>query len=127
MQATEFKLRLQSVAENLINTYFGDNTIVDKLTNSTLKVLLRNNMYQIDDLLKLFADKNGEIDAQSVINTYIEQLGDGLQFDIKNYITNDFVRNMLPDKYLIIRKEDLMQILPPSISTKEENLTCVNG
>lgn len=112
MKATELKLRIQTVAENLINIYFGDNSIVDKLTNSTLKVLLKNNMYQLDDLLKLFADKNGEIDAQSVINTYAEQLGDGIPFDIKKFIKNDFVRNVLPDKTLIITKEDILKIIP---------------
>lgn len=127
MKATELKLRIQTVAENLINVYFGETNIVDKLTNSTLKVLLRNNMYQLDDLLKLFADKNGEIDAQSVINTYVEQFTDGIQFDIKKYIKNDFIRNVLPDKTLIITKEDLMKIIPnqPTI-TNVPNTNLIN-
>ena len=127
MKATELKLRIQTVAENLINVYFGETNIVDKLTNSTLKVLLRNNMYQLDDLLKLFADKNGEIDAQSVINTYVEQFSDGIQFDIKKYIKNDFIRNVLPDKTLIITKEDLLKIIPnQQIITNIPNTNLIN-
>lgn len=128
MKSTELKLRIQTVAENLINIYFGETNIVDKLTNSTLKVLLRNNINQLDELLKLFADKNGEIDAQTVINTYVEQFNDGIQFDIKKFIKNDFIRNVLPDKTLIITKEDLLKIIPnqqPTI-TNTPNATLAN-
>lgn len=128
MKATELKLRIQTVAENLINIYFGENSVIDKLTNSTLKVLLKNNMYQLDDLLKLFSDKNGEIDAQSVINTYVEQFQDGIQFDIKKFIKNDFIRNVLPDKTLIITKDDIMKILPQErIINIQPNINVTNG
>lgn len=117
MKATELKLRIQTVAENLINVYFGEDSIIDKLTNSTMKVLLRNNMYKLDDLFKLFADKNGEIDAKSVIDTYVDNLDGGIQFDIKKFIKNDFIRNVLPDKTLIISKDDILKILPPTEKT----------
>lgn len=111
MKASELKLRIQTSAENLIDVYFNDNTIVDKLANSTMKVLLRNNIYKVDDVLKLFTDKEGEIDAKSIIDTYANTFGEGIPFDIKGYIKSDFVRNLLPNKTLIITKEDILKII----------------
>lgn len=111
MKANELKCKLEKTATDLINAYYGDNTLIDKLTNSTLKAMLKANMTKIDSVLVLFTDKDGNIDAESIISCYAEQIGDGLELDIKDYIKSDFICSLLPNKALLISKEDIMKII----------------
>lgn len=116
----ELKLRINQAVENLIDIYFGNNTIIESMTNATLKVLLRNNISKLDDLIDLFADKDGYIDADSVIMTYAEQLGtNGVEFNIKDYIKSDFVKDIMPNKSLIIHKDDLLKIMKVNTLVKD--------
>ena len=93
MKANELKTKLQKSGEDLINVYFNDNTLVDKITNSTLKAMLKANMTKIDGVLEMFADKDGNIDAEGIIESYAEQLTNGLEIDIKKYINVFSLRN----------------------------------
>lgn len=111
MKANELKQKLEKCGEELINTYYNDNTMIDKITNSTLKAMLKANITKIDGILDLFTDVNGDIDADAIISCYAEQIGNGLQLDIKEYIKSDFIRNLLPNKVLIISKDDILNII----------------
>lgn len=112
MKLSEIKIRLSNTANSLIDTYFSENSLTEKFINSTLKLLVKQNIHKIDDMLKLFADENGEIDANVVINEYANILGEGgFTFDLKEYVNNPLVKNMLPDKVLVIKKEDILSIL----------------
>lgn len=112
MKASELKLRLTTTANDLIDIYFGDSTVIDKMINSTLKILVKTNIHKADDIINLFADKNGDINVNEIIDEYAKQLGDeGVQFDIKDYIHNDFLKSIMPNKFLLITKDDLMKIL----------------
>ena len=112
MKVSEFKLRLMTTANELIDVYFGDSTVADKMINSTLKILVKNNIHKADDIINLFADKNGEINVNEIVDEYAKQLGDeGVQFDIKDYIKNDFIKSLMPNKFLLITKDDLMKLL----------------
>jgi hypothetical protein len=43
---------------------------------------------------------------------YSEMIPDeGFMFDLREYVDNDFIKNMIPEKVLIIRKEDIMSLL----------------
>lgn len=108
----ELKLRMSNAAERLINAYFGENNIVEKLTNSTLKVLLKQNMDKLDGMMDMFCDENGEIEADEIINTYAEQISEsGVTFDIREYVKSDVIRGILPNKSLIIKKSDITRII----------------
>lgn len=61
--------------------------------------------------MDLFTDKDGNIDAESIISCYADQVGDGLELDIKQYIKSDFICNLLPSKVLIISKDDILKII----------------
>ena len=112
MKLSEIKIRLTNTTNSLIDTYFGENNMTDKFINSTLKLLVKQNIHKVDDMLKLFTDENGEIDANVVINEYANMLGeDGFTFDLKSYVNNPLVKNLLPDKVLVIKKEDILSIL----------------
>ncbi len=112
MKISEFKIRLSNTANSLIDTYFSSNALTEKFINSTLKLIVKQNIHKIDDMLELFTDANGEIDANSVVSEYAEMLGpEGMVFDLKEHVNNELVRNMLPDKVLIIKKDDIMSII----------------
>jgi hypothetical protein len=112
MKAGEIKLKLVNSVNRLIDTYYGMPTISEKLINATLKVIVKQNLYKVDDILKIFADQNGEINPQEILVEYAQQIGDnGITIDIRDYINNDMLKNMMPNKILIIKKEDILNLI----------------
>lgn len=108
MKASEFKLSVVQGLNNLVDDYFGSNTYADKFINSTLKIMIRQNTYKLDDILCLFTDEYGNVDELVIIEEYSKVIGDsGFILDIRDFIKNDFVRNFLPNKALVIKKEDI--------------------
>lgn len=112
MKIDEMKMRLSNTLNSLVDTYFANPTVSEKFINSTLKVIIKQNIGKADNMLELFADKDGEIDAQAIIEEYANMIGEnGIVFDLKKHVDNNFLRSMLPDKVLIIKKEDILNIL----------------
>jgi hypothetical protein len=112
MKIHEVKLRLNSSINKLIDTYFGLPTVTEKMVNATLKIIAKQNMYKLDTILEMFADQNGEIDPQAILYEYANQIDEnGIRIDIKNYIDNDLIKQILPNKILIIKKEDIMSLI----------------
>jgi hypothetical protein len=86
MKIGEVKIRISNIGINLIDTYFSTNNISDKFINSTLKILLKQNLYKLDSVLSLFSDQNGDINLQEIVNEYSSMIGeDGIIFDLKDY------------------------------------------
>lgn len=111
MKLQEFKLRLIQGANILIDDYFGSNTISDKLLNSTLKVLVKQNQHKLNGILDIFADENGEVNEDIIIEEYSKVLGDkGVVLDLRNFINNDLIKSILPNKALVIKINDLERI-----------------
>lgn len=112
MKATEFKLRVINLLNGLIDDYFGGSFINERFINATLKFLVKQNSNKYDNILNMFADENGEIDAYTLIDCYANMLGEnGLTIDLKSYINNDYVKSLIPNKILILKKEDLLNII----------------
>ena len=112
MKAGEFKIRLSNSIMGMIDTYFGGNTINEKFINSTLKIILKQNIYKIDPMLDLFTDKNGEINATDIIAEYANIIDEkGYVFDLKQYVNNNTIKNFIPDKILVIKREDILNLL----------------
>ena len=112
MNISEMKMRVVNTANSLINTYFSGSDLTDKFLNSTLKIIVKQNIHKLDDALKLFSDKDGNIDMRMIVDEYSNMIGEnGVMFDIREHINNEFIKNMLPDKVLIIKKEDIMSLL----------------
>lgn len=112
MKATEFKLRIVSALNGLIDDYFGGISMNEKFINSTLKFLVKQNSNKYDNILNMFMDENDEIDAYSLIDCYSNILGNNeIKFDLKSYINNDYIKSFIPDKILILRKEDLLNMV----------------
>ena len=112
MKAGEIKIRLSNSIMGLIDTYFCENSLNEKFINSTLKIILKQNIYKIDQMLSLFADKNGEINATEIITEYSKMIDEeGFVFDLRNYVDNEMLKGMLPNKVLLIKREDILNLL----------------
>ena len=112
MKASELKLRVITSLNNLIDTYFGTNTMVDKFINSTLHVVVKQKSYMLDDALNLFTDDEGNINEELLFEEYSKMFGDNdIVIDIRDYIKNDMVKSMMPNKSLIIKQEDILDML----------------
>lgn len=112
MKASEFKLCIVSGINNLIDDYFGSHSVADKFINSTLKILVKQNTYKLDSIVDLFTDEHGMIDENIIIEEYSKVIGDsGFILDIREFIKNEMIRNLLPNKALIIKKDDIRKML----------------
>lgn len=112
MKVGEVKLRLTSAVMGMIDTYFGGNALNEKFINSTLKILVKQNVYKIDPMLDLFADQNGEIDATEIVAEYANMIDEnGYIFDLKQYVDNDTIKALIPNKVLVVKREDILKIL----------------
>jgi hypothetical protein len=112
MNTQEVKLKLITSVNRLIDTYFGTPTVMEKMINATLKVLVKQNAYKIDGMLELFTDQNGNINPQDILLEYANQLDEnGIIVDIKQYINNDTLRNFLPNKVLVLKREDILSLI----------------
>lgn len=111
MKTGEVKIRLSNSVMNLIDTYFSGNSLNEKFVNSTLKIILKQNLYKVDSFLNLFSDQNGEINVEEVINEYSKMIDEnGIVFDLKKYVNDDIVKMLIPDKVLIIKREDILNL-----------------
>ena len=111
MKISEFKLKTLNGVNNLIDTYFSGTDIKDKFINATLKIFVKQNINKYDNIISMFADENGEIAVADIIEEYSKVFDDnGFMFDIRNYIKNDIIKSLLPNKALIIKKEDFENI-----------------
>lgn len=112
MKLSEFKLRIISKVNQLIDDYFCSNTINERFINSTLKFIVKQNSNKYDNVLSLFLDENGEIDMYTLVDYYAEVVGDdGIRFDLKQYIDNEYIRNIIPNKILILKKDDILNMV----------------
>lgn len=112
MKVCEFKMNVVQGVNGLIDDYFGSNSMVDKFINSTLKIIVKQNTYKLDSILALFVDEKGCIDEHIIIEEYSKVIGDsGFVLDIRDFIQNDFIKNMLPNKALVIKKDDIRKML----------------
>ena len=112
MKKSELKLRLVSGVNNLIDDYFGSGTMSDNMINATLKIIVRQNEYKLDGMLDLFADETGDIDSNVIVEEYSKVLGnDGIIIDIRDFIKSSTIRHFLPDKSLMVKKDDIKRML----------------
>ena len=112
MRPAEVKLKLITSLNHLIDTYFGTPTVTEKMINATLKVLLKQNAYKVDGMLNLFADEHGEINPQDILMEYANQIDEsGVIIDVKQYINNDTLKQLIPNKVLVLKREDVLNLI----------------
>lgn len=111
----EFKLKLVNGVEGLVDTYFSGGSISDRLINATVKIIINQNIDKLDEFMELFADKNGYVDTDVIIREYGKAFGtDKFILDLRDFISNDMVRRVLPNKALAIRIDDVARMFEES-------------
>ena len=111
MPIYEFKTKLIIGVEDLIDTYFGSGSVSDRLLNATVKIIANQNLDKLDNFLNLFADKDGKIDSDMIIKEYGKAFGsDKIILDLRDFVDNDMVRRVLPNKALAIKIDDISRI-----------------
>lgn len=112
MNIQEVKLKLVTSIGKLVDTYFGGSSLTEKMLNATLKILIKQNAYKVDNMLKLFADQDGNINPQEVLMEYANQIdNNGIVIDIKQFINDETLKQFIPNKVLILKKEDVMNLI----------------
>ena len=115
IRVSEFKRRLIGGTNGLIDTYFSGNGVSDRLLNATVKIVVKQNIDKFDSTLELFSDKDGYIDTDMMIAEYTKAFGgDKIILDIRDFVNNDMVRNVLPNKALAIKIEDIAEMFEDS-------------
>lgn len=111
IRLSEFKHRLISGVDDLIDTYFSNGSINDRLMNATVKIIVNQNADKLDNFMELFTDKDGYIDTDVIIREYGKAFGtDRYILDLRDFIDNDIVKKALPNKALAIKIEDIAKI-----------------
>ena len=111
----EFKRRLIGGANGLVDTYFAGSNINDRLMNATVKIVVKQNIDKLDNVFELFSDKDGYIDTDMMIMEYTKAFGgDKFILDVRDFVANDMVRSVLPNKALAIKIEDIAEMFEDS-------------
>jgi hypothetical protein len=107
----EFKSRILHGIEDLVDVYFSGTAMSDRLMNATVKIVINQNVDKFDDMLELFADKEGYIDTDIIIKEYTKAFGaDRFIFDLRDFFENDSIKKVLPNKALAIKIEDVVKL-----------------
>ena len=117
MKIEEIKMRMHKFVNNMIDLYMPPTNFLDKMKNATAKLWIDQNIWQIDAMLDSFGDKDHQIDVDKIMEYYEDVLfedGD-LRLDIKSMIPDDYewMKNQLPNKIILFKKEDLHNIFHP--------------
>lgn len=112
MRMCEFKSRVINGIDDLIDTYFSGTSVSDRLMNATVKIIINQNADKFDGVIELFADKDGMIDADLMLREYSKAFGsDKMILDLRDFVDNDMIKSILPNKAIAIRIDDLAKIL----------------
>ena len=115
IKINDLKSRLLYGVEGLIDTYFAGGNIGERLMSATVKIIINQNIDKLDDLIGLFADKDGFIDTDMILREYGKAFGtDRFILDLRDFVDNDMVRRALPNKALAIRIDDVAKIFEES-------------
>lgn len=111
IRVSDFKSKILRGIEDLIDVYFSGSAMSDRLMNATVKIVVNQNADKYDDMINLFADKDGFVDTDLIINEYSKAFGaDKFILDLRDFFDNDSIRKILPNKALAIKIEDVTKL-----------------
>lgn len=111
LKLQEFKNKAVAGIDSLIDIYFADAAIGERLMNATVKFVVHQNVDKYDNMIELFADKDGYIDTDALIAEYTKAFGgDKLILDLRDFINNDTIKKILPQKALAINIQDITKM-----------------
>mgnify|MGYP003520421598 FL=1 len=112
MRKEELKYSITQYVHQLINDVLPESGILGKLSNRTAKYWVEQNQWRLDEILSVFTDKDECIDTEKLAEMYEDVLFENgeLRLSLKEIAPNG-VKDMLPDKIMIFKKDDLHKLL----------------
>ena len=112
MRKEELKYSITQYVHQLINDVLPESGIISKLGNRTAKYWVEQNQWRLDEILSVFTDKDECIDTKRLAELYEEALFENgeLRLSLKEIVPNSF-KDMLPDKIVIFKRDDLYKLL----------------
>lgn len=114
MNKEDFKKKIMSFGNDIIDKCFPcDQGIGNKLINNTCKYIYKIKANELDGIISMFADANGDINVHDFVEYMQDNLiGDGLKINFRDYVDGSgALSSIVPNKTLVIRKEDLIGFL----------------
>lgn len=100
MKKEELKPILKDFLTDMMNEWFDDKPLWKTLGNS----LISANIDKYDNVLDMFADKNGDIDIEGILNSVGDVMEDVYKIDLQEFSP------LLPSRLLLISKEDINKL-----------------
>ena len=101
MRKDDLKPILKDFLGKMMNEWFNDKPLFKTLGNS----LINANINKYDNVLDMFADENGNIDVEDILNNIGNAMEDAYQIDLRQFSP------LLPNRILLISKEDINNLL----------------
>lgn len=101
MKKDALKPILKDFLGKMMNEWFSDKPLWKSLGNS----LITANINKYDNVLDMFADENGDIDVEGILNSIGDTMEDAYQIDLQQFSP------LLPNRILLISKEDIKNLL----------------
>lgn len=105
MKIDELKTNITTNATKLISEWFDSNSIIDNISKGVANALLHANINKFDKLINLFADENGDLNIDMLIENIISQFPEKMEIDIQR------LTNMPFPKILLLTRQDIVNLL----------------
>lgn len=107
MNINEFKENVVIRLNDLVDEWFDQNTLNDKLFNGIARTIIDSNKNKFDGYINLVTDENGDVMVNALVDNIVGILPEKIEIDLKKYINMPFI----PNKILILTKNDITQII----------------
>lgn len=97
MNKTDLKPILKDFLHKMMGEWFNDRKYLISLGNA----LIDANINKYDNILDMFADENGEMDIDGLLNNLSETLEEPIKIDLQKF------HPLLPNRILLITKQDI--------------------
>lgn len=97
MKKEDLKPKIQAFLHQMMSEWFPDKNVLRGLGNA----LIDASVNKYDNILDMFADEKGEIDVEGII----KNMDDTIEIDLQS------LSPILPNRILLITKNDLMRML----------------
>lgn len=112
MRKEELQYNITKYVYQLIDDVMPENGLLGKIENRTAKYWVDQNQWRLDDILKVFMDRDECIDGHHLVNQYKDVLftNGELRLSLLDLIGNNF-RGLIPDKTILFKEEDLYRLV----------------
>lgn len=101
MKKDDLKPILKDFLGKMMNEWFDDKPLWKSLGNS----LINANINKYDNVLDMFANENGDIDVEGILNNIGNAMEESYKIDLQQFSP------LLPNRILLISKEDINNLL----------------